>query len=92
MSGEEYRIEKLEQELEDTYIGAQREINGLIEQINKSDESAFEYFKQLMEIRKIIQREEIRCAEDLWEKDSLNVRLPEIVTEICAIVGWYEEK
>jgi hypothetical protein len=39
-------------------------------------------------IKAIIDREEINCGEDLWQRDSLNEKLPEIMEEICEITGY----
>jgi len=47
--------------------------------------------EKLTKIKAIIEREEISCGEDLWQRDSLNEKLPEILEEICEIIGWYEE-
>jgi hypothetical protein len=47
---------------------------------------------ELRKIRNIIDKNKIYCAEDLWQNDSLNEKLPEIMEEICEIAGWAKTK
>jgi hypothetical protein len=49
--------------------------------------------KKLEAIKRIIDQEEISCAEDLWQRaDLVEEKLPIILEKICAIAGWYEVK
>jgi len=47
--------------------------------------------EKIKRIKEIIDRENIRCGEDLWQCDSLNQKLPEIMNEICEIIGYKED-
>jgi hypothetical protein len=41
-------------------------------------------------IMKIIKDNEINCAEDIFQRDTLNSDAPELLCQICEIVGWAE--
>ena len=44
--------------------------------------------KERDKIKEIIDRENITCGEDLYQRDVLNEKLPELMEEICEIVGF----
>ena len=48
--------------------------------------------EKVEKIKNIIIRERITCGEDLWQRDSLNEKLPELMDEICSIVGYAEDE
>lgn len=42
-------------------------------------------------IKAIIEKHEITCGEDIWQRDSISENALTIIEEICIIVGYYEE-
>lgn len=47
--------------------------------------------KLLKTVEDIIIKHKIMCRESIYQNDSINEYLPEMLTEICEVVGYYDD-
>ena len=47
--------------------------------------------KLLKTVEEIIIKHRILCAESIYQNDSINEYLPEMMMEICEVVGYYDD-
>jgi hypothetical protein len=45
----------------------------------------------LILVQNLIIQHKIRCAESVYQVDSINEELPEMMIKICDLVGYYED-
>jgi hypothetical protein len=47
--------------------------------------------EKIVKLKELIKKHKIRCVEDVWQRDSIGDDAPEIIQEMCEIVGYYNE-
>ena len=47
--------------------------------------------EKIAKIEAIIKKHKISCGEDIYQSDRINIKAPDILDEICEIVGYCEE-
>ena len=50
-----------------------------------------EAWDKLKKLKAVVDRERISCGEDVWQRDSIGQKFPELLEEMCDIIGYYKE-